>query len=232
MGIDIRATVIGKSLGRLDSVAVPHQALGLSTPLILAMDRDGSKIGRLHFDRGELLVEVRSLWWRIRPSSPDPVVEPVVDVTQGAAVDVPATARWVGDRFMLGTTPAPGASRSSPAVVFGGAGVAAYLDDSGRWRIAPPGVSPIALDLEPGATVLGLVTVDDAHWLVVRSAAGQILRLTRHGATRTLTALSGEVSHVAVHPRLPLLAVSQRHHTVVVDLAADATLLRLASGQP
>jgi hypothetical protein len=95
---------------------------------------------------------------------------------------------------------------SADAPVVGGAGWVAAQVGPGRWLLVGPGGVRHELPVAPGDEPVGLVTLSLVPHLVVRSAAGLLLRLTGPGGTRTLTGLSGAAQRVWVHPSLPILA--------------------------
>lgn len=227
VGDDAHVHVVGKPLGGLGQAAFSLSGMGLDQQLVLAMDLDGSPLGGVLYSSGDLLASIAGAWWRL-PAIGVALLEPVVAAGHGPAGDVPITARWRGEELVVGGVAAPGASRPAPSVVFGGVHGFAYAVSGTRWRIVGHQRPPVDVDVDKGVVMLGLVTVEDHLWLVLRSPGGHIFRMARAAAERTLTSLSGEPGTLSVHPRHPLVAAGRPDGSVeVVDLSSNETLLRL-----
>jgi hypothetical protein len=120
-----------------------------------------------------------------------------------------------------------------------GHGCVATSVDGTRWSVTAPG-GPTAprqgeqvLGVPAGEQALGVVALGGEPAIVARSRAGLLLRLVDAGGPTTLTEWSGGSPDVlpAVHPTLPLLAVTRTDGDVdVVDLTDRSLLLRVPAG--
>lgn len=229
-----QVTVLGRRLARLDGLAVPLEPLG-------AGDVDGERLtagppGRLVFDSGALLCDVGGGWRRIGGDGRVVPAPTFVAVAPRPAVDQPMVAYVYQESLRVaggGTLRRPW--QPGTRVLLGHGCVATSVDGS-RWTVAASGEGTApregerVLGVPAGEQVVGVVALGGVPALVARSRAGLLLRLVDDGGLTTLTEWSGGSPEVApaVHPTLPLLAVTRADGDVdVVDLTDRSLVLRV-----
>lgn len=212
--------VIGKRLANLDGLTIPLEKVDLREN---ELDQSGRQALRtMVFSDGDLYVDLPSGWWQINRTGP--TRHPILAAAPRTAADRPVIVRafndaiWV-DRYRPHIAP-------DALLVIGGGHLGSGDRDS--WTLT---------DLRSGGQVTttvdrppdGIVTTNGEPFFVVRSNAGQIVRLVGR-KTRTITQLSGDITDIAVHPVLPLIAVQRQDGSIVVhDAHADAIVLRMAA---
>jgi hypothetical protein len=209
-----RIVVVGKHLAGLDGVMVPLDALGL--PAELPPGLGDAPPAVLLFASGTLLCDVGDGWRRIHA---DGTVLPLPDLVRATPLgtDHPSLTR----------------ARDVPAgaEVRVGHRCVASSEDGVGWTLARSGFTG-HVTVREGSRVAGVLSLDGTPGLVTVSGTGRLLRLVRPGHTRTLTEWCGGAADVmpAVHPTLPLLAVTRDDGSVeVADLAANRTVARVAA---
>lgn len=229
--------IVGKGLAGVQRIVVPIEALELDDHDV---DRlaDGP-VAPLYFqsgtDTGTLLTRLDGRWWHLNGS--DAHGSSLATVGPGASTDQPRCVwGWSSDGRVRTTTRtldvvAVDVDDAPPVLV--GPGHIAVRSGPTEWRIVQDGVDvdpawTATLAVEAGARALGLVIdgADSGPRLVTLSPGGHVLRSVGAESTRTLTSLSGDIVHAAVHPTRPLVLVQHEDESVhVLDLGDDTTVL-------
>jgi len=216
--------VVGKHLADVGGVSVSLADVEMRES---ELDLIGAKPFRtLVFERESLCVDLPSGWWRIARDQP-PKRLVVVAAAPSSKSDDPILVHALGNKLHCfsreGNVVAP---LDSPIVI--GAGCIGWFED-GAWKLAElsSGVMtyPERRHTE-NVRIAGIVSIEGHPSFVGLSSAGQIIRLL--GAMpRTLTRISGDVLHAAVHPLKPLIAVQHHDSSIsVFDLAKETIVLR------
>ncbi|MET8525938.1 hypothetical protein [Micromonospora sp. NPDC005172] len=222
----LRAVVIGKPLGRLEDLAVPLDAVGLSAAEVETAAQGA--LSPLYFQGGRLLCELGGDWWSLSTKGTDRLPS-YVTVAPGTQMDVPRMAWRAGDHIEVtehtAVLPIPATAR----VVLGVGARTAWSLDATTWRVH--GASGLVgdVDVARDATVLGIVDIDGPQ-LVTLSGGGLIVRLVSPAGIQTLTRWSGGTGAPALHPSRPWLAVPRPDGLVeIADLATNDVLCALRS---
>jgi hypothetical protein len=222
--------VIGKNLAGFDRKAVPLADLDLD-PSELSGD---GPLSALLFQPGVLFFHLGKRWIRILGDDPTTANPGVAAAIGTDTVDQPDFARLAGgvlyfERNHQWITGVP-----AEAKVRLGHGWTAWSADDREWHLARATLR-YSVAVPEGAQVLGVIALDGQPALLTSSPAGLLLRVVGPEHTRTLTRWSygrPGVPFVAVHPTLPLIAVTQADGGVaVVDLAADQLLRQIEAPQ-
>jgi hypothetical protein len=225
-GAAVKVSVVGRRLGDWHGLSFPREVLGLSST-DLAEIVAGPPLP-VHHAGGSLWIRLPSGWHMVGPSSDvvpatsTAVVTPTGPDSVTHVVRLPSAGLWTQAGRIEGVAAA--------APVVAGAGWVAVQVGLGRWRLVGPGGLRHEFSVTPGDEPAGLVTLSNVPHLVVRSAAGLLLRLTGPGGTRTLTGLSGAAQRVSVHPTMPILARDLADGRVEVHDLSNGTRLGVFSG--
>ena len=215
--------VVGKKLADLDNLTIPLADLQLRES---DLDLLGSTAPRqLHFHAGSLLVELPSGWWDLVRGRP-PFRTPIVAAAPTETVDQPRLAYRVPHGVWVeggGVRPAP----VEASVLLGGRSIG--WGRANEWTIDDGGGGEIAVQLE--TPPVGIVNVHGSPMFVELSRGGHIVRLVGR-STRTVTQLSGDIIHIAVHPLAPLVAIQRHDFSVIVfDLFIDQVVMRISGDE-
>ncbi len=220
--------IVGKKLADLNGLEVPLSALGLRED---ELDLIGAKpLAPLLFEGGLLYAQLPSGWWRFGRHGP-PQRHPILAAAASDAVDVPFILRPIGNVAGRGVwvqgTLLQQVPDGAPLVI--GAGYVGWrVHDS--WtlrRIAQPADEVItSAQGEP----IGVITTAAGPFLVSLSDGGQLVRLDGR-TSRTITALSGDIAEISVHPTKPLIAVQRADGTTIAyDAGSGVIALRFSDG--
>jgi hypothetical protein len=213
---ELRAHVIGKSLGHVDRLAKPLHSLAIDIDQML------EELQPVYFTNGNLVSKLGERWWTLTPDSEPALPADLVMMIPTGKVDEPRSVVRVGDglqvdRRWLG---APHTAR----VVFGSRMIA-WSEDEIIWTA---GRSEITVD--DGARVLGVLRLNQVPTLITLSRAGLIVRAVSADRTRTLSKWSGAEAPI-LHPIKPWIAVRRSSTAIDVgDLETGETLLQVRSG--
>lgn len=221
----VKVSVVGRRLGDWHGVTIPREMWGLSSADLAEIVAGPPQ--PVHHAGGSLWIRISAGWY---------LVDPSLDVVPAAAT-VLVTPTGPDSVTEVGRQPAGLWTRhgvlgdvSADAPAVGGGGWVAAQADPGRWVLVGPGNGRHELRVASGDEPVGLVTLSAVPHLVVRSAAGLLLRLVGPGGTRTLTGLSGEVQRLSVHPSLPILARDLDDGRVEIHDLLASTRLGVFSG--
>jgi hypothetical protein len=201
-----------------DELAVPADILGSVVagdlaPLILSYDH--------------ALVRLGPHWRALRPDRVD-IEDRILAAAPGPLGSV-RVAR-IGESWKAidhGRT-----LEASDRVGFGQLGTTAVRLPDGGWRVTGLDGQETTITLAAGETVLGATqTPATGPALIVASEGRRVLRV-RGSATLTLTAASGDLRDLAVHPTQPYLAVLRERGSLEVFSLATGARLVAVSGQP
>ncbi|MBX6166538.1 MAG: hypothetical protein IRY84_02680 [Thermobispora bispora] len=226
----LRVQVIGKPLGKVGSVAVPIDAVGLEPDDI--EDICAGRPATLYYQSGHVLCRFGDDWWRLGPGSAASRTDlTALAPAPGAQFDQPhyVLRRPYGTYVSIRSR----SERIEPQddeVVLGGGGYA-RSGDGRTWHVVHPRAGRARIMVEPGSTVIGLVFDEHEPMLVTAGRGGVILRLARPSGTRVLTGWSGLPGLPVVHPTLPLIAaLDDGGRLKAGDLVTGETLLRVEAG--
>jgi hypothetical protein len=213
-------TVVGKRLGRVETIDVAPEKLELDERLMASIA--DSDLEPLFFASGQILVRLAGQWWLIDP--PDIVAKAnFVLVAASATIDSPRIAYNVQGRIRVLASPGVQLPEDR-RIFFGPLGAMAYESSDGDFTIAGGWQPPKTVRVEADVRVLGVTaTRQDGPFLVVQSAGERILRLEGQDRARTLTMASGDITDISLHPTEPLLAVQRRDGTVEAFELPDGT---------
>lgn len=223
IGDRLRVVVIGKHLGRVHEIDIEASAVGLDRAEIDEICSSG--LEPLFFQSGSLLLKLGDQWWEITPDS-SVFKTAVVAAAFTSIVDQPNLARRRGASIeVLDPGELVDGGRE---VLLGAEGLFATEVPPGVWLVSRHFNTEVELDGE--ATVEGLAMVGGQAALVVRSPAGQLLRMVQPGGTSTLTGLSGDIRSVSIHHVVPLMAIERNNGvTDVVDLETLAIVAQIGT---
>ena len=210
----IRASVVGKHLGRVHDIRVHATALQFDLGAQATLEPVG--LEPLFYSAGRIVVRLSNVYWFI--DAPD-----VVETAGGATVeqisasmkaDQPRIAmRW--GRMISGL---PMSAVDLPAdrrIFFGPLGTAAVETTPDSFQIVLPDRSTRTIKVSPDDRVVGLTaTLRDGPYVVVVSPGERIIRLIGPDRPRTLTAASGELVDLTLHPTEPILAIQRRDGSI------------------
>ncbi|MCP3878711.1 MAG: hypothetical protein GY701_10025 [Sulfitobacter sp.] len=221
---DLRVVVVGKKLGKVETIEITAAELGLDQDAIDELAE--TTLEPLYFFSGSIVVRLADQWWSIEPPGE---VQPRNYVAGAASrvVDRPrlayntTIALHVDDRSIRDI-------RTDGRVLLGGGAHVAVEQQPGSWSID---TETSGIEIDPAATVHGLAVVDRQPALIVQSPGGHLVRLVGTQSTKTLTKLSAEITTIEVHPTEPLAAFQRVDGTIdVIDLEQSEILLHLQPG--
>lgn len=230
----LKVEVVGRRIANLGSIDLSPAQLELDsaameslidttlTPLLFHSG-DGS---------GSLLVCLSGTWFEITP--PNRVRKSqFVAALPSRILDQPVTAQFSSDRLRLSwgadlrTGDRPDRVHLGPNRRF------AYEWTPGEYSLVGDSRAQ-TVSIGTDGTVQGIVITSASQpFLVVQSVGGRLLRLVGPSGTKILTAASGDIIDVAVHPTEPLMAVQRRDGSIeAFDLPDGAPLTFLVPELP
>jgi hypothetical protein len=222
-------TVVGRRLARFDGLAFPATWLSAAAGAGDGAELAAGPIAPLVFDSGTLLCDVGGGWRRIRSDGRVLHERTVVAVAPRPVADRPMVAYAFRETLhVAGIGERPSWRPGAPVLL--GHGCLATSPDGVVWSVAAPDGEERRLGVPAGEQAVGVVSLGGEPALVVRSRGGLLLRLVDAGGLTTLTEWSGGAPDVApaVHPMLPLLAVTRDDGDVdVVDLTRRRLVIRV-----
>jgi hypothetical protein len=203
----IDAAVVGRHLGRVDTIHIRASAVGVLPDSI----QEPTDLEPIYFSAGRLVVRLSGIYWFIQ--APDDVENAgsgtVVQIAASRITDTPRIAIRYGSLVSLGISRV---NLPADRRVFFGPLMTAAVETSGNvFTISGIESRPLEIAVARGDRVVGLTaTRADGPHLVVQSAGERIIRLIGPQRSRTLTAASGDVVHATLHPTEPILAIQRR----------------------
>jgi hypothetical protein len=217
----LRVSVVGKPIAGLAAVDIDAARVG--QPLLDACVR--GELAPLLFRAGDVLVRLNGRWLTI--SSGDLAWDRVGAAAPSTTPDQPVVL-WRG----RGSTHVrPGvAVPEGDDVVVGPRGLVAFGAPGGPYTVLDSFGHRWLIKIEPGETVVGVTTSPEGALLIVRSGGDRIIRLRGPERARTLTAASGDILDLTVHPTLPLLAVQRRSGAIEAFTLPDGRPVAIVLG--
>jgi hypothetical protein len=226
----LKVEVLGRRIAGIGSTDLSPSQLGLDTPSMEALIE--TTLETMLFQSGDLMLRLSGEWWRITPPDNAWKQPQVVAAIASKTLDQPQLAQFSNDRFFLDGQIDSDISVRPTRLFIGPDDYIANELSAGEYSLANHKSVEI-VRVDPHDTVLGIVVRAHVPFLVVHSAAKRILRLVGPTGTRTLTAASGDLIDVAVHPTEPLMVVQRRDGSIeAFDLPDGAPLTFLVPELP
>jgi hypothetical protein len=220
-GDRLRVSVVGKPLAGLEAVDIDAARVGLW--LVDACVR--GDLAPLLFHAGDVLVRLDGRWLTL--SSGDLVWDRVGAAAPTTIPDQPVVL-WRGGGS-IHVRPRMTVS-DAEHVMIGPRGLVAFGPAGGPYTILDSFGHHVTVKLEPGETVAGVTASPEGPLLVVRSGGDRIIRLRGPERARTLTAASGDIIDLTVHPTMPLLAVQRRSGVIEAFSLPDGRPVAIVLG--
>lgn len=220
-GDRLRVSVVGKPIAGLAAVDIDAARVG--QPLLDACVR--GELAPLLFRAEDVLVRLNGRWLTI--SSGDLAWDRVGAAAPSTTHDQPVVL-WRA-RGSIHVRPGV-AVPDSDDVVLGPKGLVAHGAPGGPYTVVDSLGRQTAVRIEPGEAVVGVTASPEGPMLVVRSGGERIIRLRGQERARTLTAASGDIRDLTVHPTLPLLAVQRRSGAIEAFTLPDGRPVAIVLG--
>ncbi|WP_329120316.1 hypothetical protein [Streptomyces sp. NBC_01465] len=217
VGDELRVQVVGKTWAAAE---------GYTTLAVVLGDATDRPLVPLVVEADSMLMHWGDDWIGMQWDLYAPVlVEKMVAALPGGA-----TAKRLGDRLHLPHLPGGHWTVKDQHVVLGPGTAHVRSLDGQLWRFVDDVGTSYTQRVPKSERPLGAVVLEGRVHLVVRSAAGHLLRIRGPVRNTVLTKWSDTPHPPALHPTLPLLAVRRESGAIeVVDLESGERLLNLRS---